>query len=452
MSLLAGCGSSSQNLRSDGGAGGTGGTGGTGGAGGATGVDANSSPGIDTGTSMGESDSTTPEAAAVMRAPDPCIAAGNCSPGTWIDVTPTSVNLTTGDCSNYGTKAVQVDPVRAQDVYTEFNCQGIWKSTDYGQTWNGPINTGSNGTLVGDCAAAITIARPSDDLDASTAPVLFESCIRGNGTGFWKSTNGGVDWTSYNVLPDGGMANDNNQQFYSPAVDPYDGNHLLMAGHAVDLTVESTDGGQTWTNVTMAPGMISGNGGTGGINFINTGVASTTRNTWLWIAAGISTTPAGVGTVGTWLTTNGGTTWTNVDENQHTSGSMHSEFYQGPPYTSGVIFMAGGNSALGPGVLRSADFGQTWTHVGQNEQEAIVIGTSTTLYSMYGWASGPGSMIAPLLETAPLPGTGTWISPATPAAMLQGPGQAGVTNDGTQNIVIVANYNAGLWRYVEPSN
>jgi hypothetical protein len=36
--------------------------------------------------------------------------------------------------------------------------------------------------------------------------------------------------------------------------------------------------------------------------------------------------------------------------------------------------------------------------------------------------------------------------------MTQGPGQVAVTNDGTNSIVVVANYNAGLWRYVEPSN
>jgi hypothetical protein len=34
--------------------------------------------------------------------------------------------------------------------------------------------------------------------------------------------------------------------------------------------------------------------------------------------------------------------------------------------------------------------------------------------------------------------------------MTQGPGQAAVTSDGVHNIVLLASYNAGLWRYVEP--
>jgi hypothetical protein len=40
---------------------------------------------------------------------------------------------------------------------------------------------------------------------------------------------------------------------------------------------------------------------------------------------------------------------------------------------------------------------------------------------------------------------------ATPATMVQGPGQVAVTNDGTYNIVLAGDYNAGIWRYVEPN-
>jgi hypothetical protein len=399
------------------------------------------------GGATGDGSDFAPDAAMVTRTPDPCIAAGNCAPGTWIDVTPTAIDLVNGACGNFGTKAVQVDPIRASDIYTTFNCQGIWKSIDYGQTWTGPVNTGSNAAMVSDCAGALSIARSPTTAD----PILFLSCIRGSGTGFWKSTNGGVDWTNYSVLPTGGQATAVNQQFYSPAVDPYDPNHLLMAGHETDQLVQSIDGGQTWTNVTLAPGMITGDMGTGGVNFVNTGLPSTTRTTWLWIAAGIGVAN-NVGTVGTWRTSDGGMTWTNVDENEHTNGSMHSEVFQGPPFTSGVIYMAGSYSALGSGVLRSADFGQTWAHVGQNVQEAVVVGTSNHLYSMYGWAAGAGVAVAPTLEVGDATGMGTWTSPVTPAAMSQGPGQIAATNDGTYNIVIAGNYNAGIWRYVEPTN
>src|SRR5438309_572594 len=73
--------------------------------------------------------------------------------GTWVNVTPAGVKLTDDPgCGNYGTGSIQADPARPSDLYTEFNCQGIWKSTDYGASWTGPINKGSNGAAVSDCA------------------------------------------------------------------------------------------------------------------------------------------------------------------------------------------------------------------------------------------------------------------------------------------------------------
>jgi hypothetical protein len=52
--------------------------------------------------------------------------------------------------------------------------------------------------------------------------------------------------------------------------------------------------------------------------------------------------------------------------------------------------------------------------------------------------------------------TGTWTSMTTPwsaispSGPLSGTTQAAVTSDGTHNILVTANWNGGLWRYVEP--
>jgi hypothetical protein len=338
-----------------------------------------------------------------------------------------------GACGNFGTKAIRIDPTKPEVAYTTFNCQGIWKSSDYGMTWQGPVNTGMHGAELTDCAGALSIA------EGPSGPILYAACIRGSGVGFWRSDNGGVDWTSYQVAPAPPGAS--GQQFYPPAVDPYDGLHLLMAGHAMDLLVESTDGGQTWTSVTTDPAMAQ-NGGTTGIAFIDMGDPDKTRTTWLWLAA-----QAG-GVIGTWRTEDSGTTWTHVDSNEHTNGTIHSEVFQRG--STGVIYMAGIYSSLGSGVLRSADFGKTWTHVGEAAPEAIVIGSSKHIYTMFGWGPGPGNMVDPQLQVADADGAGSWTTPGTPPEMTQGPGQAAVTSDGTYNIVLVANYNAGLWRYVEP--
>ncbi len=224
--------------------------------------------------------------------------------GNWTNVTPSNMDLTDSlSCNNFGVETIQVDTTHPSNIYAQLHCQGIWKSTDYGATWTGPITTGTNGAKVTDCAGGIAVA------PTAGSPIIYESCIRGSGLGFWKSVDGGVNWTNYFVAPSGS----GRQDYYPPVVDPYNANHLLMAGHEMDYLVQSVDGGQTWTNVPLNSGMLEG-GGTGAIFFINTGTASTTQKTWLWMAQGTS------GTYGTWRTVNGGATWVQVDKNEHPHG------------------------------------------------------------------------------------------------------------------------------------
>src|ERR1700722_19967054 len=124
--------------------------------------------------------------------------------GTWINVTPAGVDLTDNLCGNDGTQSVGADPSKPSNLYAEFNCQGIWKSTDYGATWTGPINTGRNAATVSDCVGGITVL-PSGGADH---PTMYQGCIQGSGEGFWKSVDGGVNWTSYFVAPGGAARQD----------------------------------------------------------------------------------------------------------------------------------------------------------------------------------------------------------------------------------------------------
>lgn len=406
------------------GTGGGGGNGspGTGGSGGIVGS-AGSSGARDAGAKV--------DAGNVVRPPpDPCIEAGTCPVGVWTNVTPASASLTpSGTCANYGTLSAIVSPLHPETMYTEFNCQGIWKSTDYGMTWNGPVNVGANGTTVSSCQGGISAAPNGASWN------VYEACIGGGAYGFWVSTNGGVDWTKTNVAPGG-----NRQDFYPPTIDPYDANHLLMAGHEMNMPVQSVDGGKTWTALPMDPAM-NAPGGSAAFVFVDTGTASTTRNTWLYSPQGTG------GLIGTWRTTNGGTTWKQVDKNE----KEHSYYQIFQPDTNGVVYMAGIYSSLGFGVLRSTDYGQTWAHVGKAGNENIVFGTAKHIYAMDAYSSMNG-------EVGDAPGTGTWRAMATPwsgtspSGPIAGTVQAAVTNDGTYNIIVTANWNGGLWRYIEPLN
>ena len=350
--------------------------------------------------------------------------------GTWINVTPAGVDLTDNLCGNDGTQSVEADPSNPSNLYAEFNCQGIWKSTDYGATWTGPINTGKNAARVSDCVGGITVS-PSG---GAGPPTIYQGCIQGSGEGFWKSVDGGVNWTKYSVGPGGAR-----QDYYAPVVDPYDENHLIMAGHEHDSIVESVNGGKNWSAVPLDAGMLT-NGRTGFVFFINTGDAASTRGTWLWIGEQSG------GLNGTWRTTNSGATWVQVDTNEHPPGAA--QIYQ--PDSNGVVFMAGSNSILGQGVLRSADYGQTWTHAGLTNDESVVVGTSKNVYSMFGFPAGPGGTFDSSFEVGAQPGNGTWVAPGTPAGLTQGAAQISAVNDGNNNVLIGAMWNSGLWRYVEP--
>lgn len=359
---------------------------------------------------------------------NPAVSSKSGDRGKWVNVTPANVDLRSPlNCDNFGSITMVSDPARPSDLYTQFNCQGVWKSIDYGRSWTGPINTGKGGAGAAG-AGGLAIARGPE----GQPPILYSAGIRGSGTGFWKSTDGGVGWVRYRVGP-----SRDQQDFYPPVVNPYEPDHLLMNGHHMSLLVQSRDGGQSWSEVPMAPGMKQ-SGGTGLIFFINTGNATTTSQTWLWTAEMTG------GKIGTWRTADGGVTWTLVDNNEHPHGQM--QIYQ--PDTSGVVFMPGVYSALGWGVLRSTDFGQTWRRVGITSEQAIVFGTPNRIYSMFAWACAE-CKVDPKLQSAPVPGITGWERMATPPEMPIGAAQAVTVFDGKNYVIVTANWKAGLWRYVE---
>lgn len=337
--------------------------------------------------------------------------------GVWTNVTPAGLDPSV----NYGIQSVVVDPQRASDLY--FSYDRIYKSVDYGLTW-AAISDATFQSLPGGLSIA-----------PGTPPTLFTAYISGPGTGFWRSSNGGVTWARSNIAPAGAR-----QDVYPPVVDPYDITHLLITAHEADGIYQSVDQGQNWTNVPIAAGMRVG-AGTGLLFFVNTGNASTTRSTWLWMAQGAN------GAYGTWRTTDAGTTWTKVESNEHPHGS--GQIYQ--PDTSGVVYMGGIYSALGWGVLRSTNYGLTWTHVGNTGAASVVLGTPNNVYAEYSWACGPGCNVWPNLQVAPQPGVAGWTAPTPPAPMVQGAAQGAVTFDGSNYVLLTANWSAGLWRYVEPA-
>lgn len=341
---------------------------------------------------------------------DPCIAAGTCPAGVWVNVTPANFDRS----DPYGPGSVVLDPSRPTDLYVAgSNNNGLWKSTDYGNTWKS-------------IASSVDVPGPPRGLVFAVAGTTPPTIWAAGYNDIRKSTDGGATWTRTAL----------SVSLYSLQVDPTDPTHLISGLHEADGVYESKDGGTTWNSVSGA-GFPSG-----GVSwypfFVDTGNAATTRTTWFAIAQN------GASAV---MTRNSGTNWqipTGLNGLGHPHGNA--QIYQ----TGRTLFVAGVDGP-GQGVYRSTDLGVSWLRVDSGAKpQAVVWGTSKSVYALYGWACGSCN-IDPNFESAPQPGT-TWAYLTVPAAMAAGSGANSVvaTSDGTHAIFVAAMWSTGIWRYVEP--
>jgi hypothetical protein len=308
----------------------------------------------------------------------------------------------------FGPGSVVADPSRPTDLYVGPNA-GLWRSTDYGNTWS-VINT-----TLPDAPRGVIIAV------AGTTPATVWSA---GYNVIYKSTDGGISFKQTNLTV----------SLYSLKVDPYDPTHLLSGLHEADGVYESLDGGASWNPVTGA-GFPAG-----GISwypyFIDTGSAATTRKTWFAIAQD------GASAI---TTTDGGMHWTipmGISGLQHPHGN--SQIFQ-----SGATIYVGGVYGPGQGVYRSTDMGGSFMRIDSGMYpEAVVWGTPKNVYAMYAWACS-GCNLGTDFETAPAPGA-IWATASVPAGLTIGPNSVAVTNDGTHNVFVAVMWDQGIWRYVEP--
>lgn len=425
---LAGCGSPDTSGETASGGAGSG-AGGSGAGGSQSGASGSSAGGSQSGGASGSSGAAGSNACGGIAIPMGKGGPSGGAVGVWENVTPAGIDPTySGD--NFGLQEVLVDPARPGDLYTFVSHQGVWKSTDYGLTW-AKVNTGMNGSVIDDGKPWHSAIDTDRCRDPETPPTLYTFNGAGSQNGFWRSSDGGVSW-SRSALPDdsGGQYP---QDAYSVNVDPYDGKHVIVGFHEATGYVESGDGGQTWKVIKLDAGMAGGVSWYG--FFIDTGDAAKTARTWLLIPQDNG------GGVGTWRTEDGGESWARVESLEHPHGNC--QIFQ----HDGVVYIAGTQGTKGHGVYRSSDFGVSWEHMGNTSPQGVVYGTGKYVYSQYAWACGGCDVDQSQAQRAPMPGTAweTW-----PLDMDNGPKGAGVTYDGANYIIVSGNWNAGIWRYVEP--
>ena len=284
---------------------------------------------------------------------------------------------------------------------------GVWKSTDYGRTWN-PIFDSQPSQSIG----AIAVA-------PSNTSILYVGSGEGLhrpdlsvGDGIYKSTDAGVTWTHTPGLRDG-------QQIPALAVDPRDPNRLFAAvlGHPYGPNEErgifrSVDGGESWKKV------LYKDANTGGDDVVLDPANPNTVYASLWESR-LGPWEDGNQYEGThgglFKSTDGGDTWKpltkGLPENLvqiqvAVSPSEPSRLYA----TLATAKQGGYGSGSGLGVYRSDNAGESWYKVTDDPRPAMKIGGGDLPIAAVDPKNADVVYSASIVTTRSIDGGHTWTS------------------------------------------
>ena len=150
-------------------------------------------------------------------------------------------------------RALSGVPSQPNVFYIGYDNGGVWRSTDYGSTWQPIFDDQPTGSIG---AIAVAPSDPNIIYVGSGAGIIRPDLAVGDGV--YKSTDGGRTWTHLGLR--------DTQMIAMIDVDPRDPNRLFVAalGHPYGPNAErgifrSTDGGRTFTKVLYKDEYTSGN-------------------------------------------------------------------------------------------------------------------------------------------------------------------------------------------------
>jgi hypothetical protein len=356
--------------------------------------------------------------------------------GTWQNVTPPTLDPLGGWG---GCQTLLQDPALPSTVYLNCDFQGTWKSTDCGATWT-KKSTGVNGDKVNGGRQWCAAIDRNPQRDPKTPPVLYVALGYGTG-GFWKSTNDGVDWTNVwdnNIYAPDGTTNISSDLGGDVACgqmpDPADPNHLVLFLHSYWGTggnngiFETTDAGGKW---------ILHKAQTFSFQPHSDGLFTYDKSTWM-----VTHSPSWmVGEL--YRTTDSAATW-NLATGE-IGVQMHS------PLMIGTTMYAAAY-----GIYKTTDKGASWARSDAGVYSVYTLFRSPT--NMYLIGGQNDNDVNWKIRRAPLTDVTTWTDVPIPSSLPWGEGGAqrasaswGVAIfDGTHEVLVTSNWNAGVWRYVMP--
>jgi len=247
-------------------------------------------------------------------------------------------------------------------AYIGFDNGGVWRSTDYGSTWQPLFDAQSTGSIG---AIAVAPSDPSVIYVGSGAGIIRPDLAVGNG--MYKSADTGKTWTHLGL--------DDTQMIAHVDVDPANPNRLFVAalGHPYGPNAErgvyrSTDGGRSFQKVLFKDEYTSANDVRIDPSDPNTVYAALWQQQQSYIEGGSFGGTNG----GIFKSTDGGTTWRQLTEGLPTilqanlaiAPSNPKTIYatvagQAPGGPAGPVGFGGGQI----GFYKSTDGGEHWTLV-----------------------------------------------------------------------------------------
>ncbi len=251
--------------------------------------------------------------------------------------------------------AVAGDPVRQGTFYFGACAGGVWKTEDGGTYWENV----SDGYFATASVGAIAVS----DSDPSVVYAgMGEACIRldvTHGDGVYRSTDGGRSWTHLGLEDTRHISRVRIHPKNPDIV------YVAALGHAFGPNerrgvFRTTDGGKNWERILYK----SENAGAADLTMdannprvMFASIWQARRTFWSMASGGPDS--------GIWRTTDGGDSWEDVSGNPGLpEGPFGRVGVSIAPSKPGRVYAT--IEAKGPGVFRSDDYGDTWTLVSDN--------------------------------------------------------------------------------------